>query len=138
MCRSAGFAQVELRDIWNQRASVVCRRRWPEPDSSPSEVAPYLDGVANNRTSQPVFHPLKDEYMCYYFTSAERGLTIDSLFLEVDGYGTHALILEKNGAGYQANCLRPPGLEPGRHEARIRTRHSARSNPVAFTMLDPQ
>ncbi len=38
--------------------------------------------------------------------------------------------------GYQANCLRPPGLEPGRHEVRIRTQHSARSNPAPFAMLD--
>src|SRR5580693_7160844 len=30
MCRSAGFAQAELKDITNQRASVVCRRHWPE------------------------------------------------------------------------------------------------------------
>ena len=40
MCRSAGFAQVELRDITNQRASMVCKRRWPEPDAAPIAAAP--------------------------------------------------------------------------------------------------
>jgi len=137
MCRSAGFAQVELKDITNQRASVVCKRHWPEPDTVPTAPAPQLHAVINNRTYVSTFHPFKDEYLCCYFKSEERGLTADSLFVEVDGYGTHALVLaESGGDGYQANCLRPPGLAPGPHEVRIRTRHSARSNPAAITMLD--
>jgi tRNA (mo5U34)-methyltransferase len=147
MCRSAGFAQVELKDITNQRASVVCKRRWPEPDSHPTAAAPQLHAVINNRTYVSTFHPHKDEYICCYFKSEEPGLTADSLFIEVDGFGTHALIVAENGraengkaqngeTGYQANCLRPPGLEPGRHEVRIRTAHSGRSNPAAFMMLD--
>jgi hypothetical protein len=126
-----------LKDITNQRASVVCRRRWPEPDPVPAAPAPQLHAVINNRTYVSTFHPLKDEYLSCYFKSSERELTTDSLFVEVDGYGTHALVVAETGAeGYQANCLRPPGLAPGRHEVRIRTRQSARSNPAAFSMLD--
>jgi hypothetical protein len=107
------------------------------PVPFPTAPAPQLHAVINNRTYVSIFHPLKDEYLCCYFKSEERELTADSLFVEVDGYGTHALVLaETEGGGYQANCLRPPGLPPGRHEVRIRTRHSARSNPAAFTMLD--
>jgi tRNA (mo5U34)-methyltransferase len=137
MCRSAGFAEVELKDITNQRASVVCKRHWPEPDPIPSTAAPQLHAVINNRTYVSAFHPLKDEYLCCYFKSEESGLAPDSLFVEVDGLGTHALVVAAEGAtGYQANCLRPPGLEPGRHDVRIRTLHSGRSNPAAFTMLD--
>src|SRR6202167_5521039 len=56
MCRSAGFAQVELKDITNQRASVVCQRRWPEPDLVPSPVTPQLHAVINNRTYVSAFH----------------------------------------------------------------------------------
>ena len=82
------------------------------------------------------FHPSKDEYLCCYFKSAERDLTTDSLFVEVDGFGTHALVVAANEGGYQANCLRPPGLDPGRHEVRIRTRNSGLSNAVRFIMLD--
>ncbi len=136
MCRSAGFAQVETMDITNQRASVVCRRRWPEPDADAAITAPHLHAVINNRTYIATFHPLKDEYLCCYFKTAEKGLTVDSLFVEVDGYGAHALVVSENEGGYQANCLRPPGLEPGRHEVRIRTSHSGRSNAAIFTMLD--
>jgi len=57
-------------------------------------------------------------------------------FVEVDGLGTRSLFVTGNESGYQANCLRPPGLYPGHHEVRVRTRQSARSNPVAFTMLE--
>jgi tRNA (mo5U34)-methyltransferase len=137
MCRSAGFAQVELKDVTNQRASVICKRHWPEPDPVPSVPAPQLHAVINNRTYISVFHPLKEEYICCYFKCEEHGLTTDSLFVEVDGYGVQVLVVAENGpAGYQANCLRPAGLEPGRHEVRIRTLRSGRSNPAAFTMLD--
>jgi tRNA (mo5U34)-methyltransferase len=137
MCRSAGFAQVELKDITNQRGSVVCRRRWPEPARAPSAAAPQLHSVANNRNYISTFHPLKDEYLCCYFKTEERELTADSVFVEVDGFGTHCLVLSENGPNaWQANCLRPPGLMPGRHEVRIHTLNSPRSNAVAFTMLD--
>jgi len=137
MCRSAGMAQVELLDISQQRASVIAKRRWPEPDQAPSVAAPQLHAVINNRTYLSSFHPMKDEYLCCYFKSDERGLTAEELFVEVDGFGTHALVIAAGeGGGYQANCLRPPGLAPGRHEVRLRTRHSGRSNAAAFTMLD--
>ena len=136
MCRSAGFAQVELKDVTNQRAAVVCRRRWPQPDTNIAGPAPQLHSAVNNRTYVSVFHPSKDEYLCCYFKSTEENLTTDSVFIEVDGFGVHALVVAKNEGGYQANCLRPPGLDPGRHEVRIRTRNSALSNAVQFTMLD--
>jgi tRNA (mo5U34)-methyltransferase len=142
LCRSAGFAEVELLDVTNQRASVLCRRRWPEPDPVPAKPAPQLHAIINNRTYIAQFHALKDEYLCCYFKSPEKGLTEDAVFVEVDGFGTRVLVIAENGAGddgltgYQANCLRPPGLEPGRHEVRLRTLHSGRSNVAEFTMLD--
>lgn len=136
MCRSAGFAQAELKDVSSQRASVLCRRRWPDPDALPSEDAPQLHAVVNNRTYAPVFHPLKDEYLCCFFKSKTSAIAADSVFIEVDGFGAEALVVGETEGGYQVNCVRPPGLGPGRHEARIRTRHSARSNAAEFTMLD--
>lgn len=136
MCRSAGFAQTELRDVSNQRASIVCRRHWPEPDARPSEDAPQLHAAVNNRTYVSTFHPFKDEYLCCFFKSRTPGLTPDSVFVEVDGFGAQALAVAETEGGWQANCVRPPNLAPGRHEVRIRTRHSARSNAAGFIMLD--
>jgi len=62
LCRSAGFALAELKDVTNQRASVVCRRRWPEPNGV--GAAPHFNAAINNRTQIARFHPLKDEYLC--------------------------------------------------------------------------
>ena len=136
-CRSAGFAQVEMLDNTNQRASVLCKRHWPEPDPQPAVATPQLRGAVNNRAYEAIFHPLKDEYLVCFFNSPEENLTPDSLFVEVDGYGAQTLVVAADGSGgWQANCLRPPGLEPGRHEVRVRTLRSGRSNPAAFTMLD--
>ena len=137
MCRSAGFAQVELKDTTNQRASAICRRRWPEPPEPPSATAPHLHSAVNNRTYVSRFHPLKDEYICCYFKSAESGLTAETVFVEVDNFGVPALIVAANGPdAWQVNCLRPPGLDPGRHRVRIRTANSSRSNAVEFEMVD--
>ena len=135
MCRSAGFAQAELRDVTNQRASVVCRRHWPEPRFE--TAAPHLSAAVNNRTQMARFHPLKDEYLCCYFKSAETSLTADALFVEVDGFGTQTLVVTASAEGaWQADCMRPPGLAPGRHRVRLRTAGSALSNAVEFEMTD--
>ncbi len=136
MCRSAGFAQAEILEITSQRASAICRRHWPEPVAARAP-APHLNSVANNRTHVALFHPDKEEYLCCYFKSAETDLTVDSVFVEVDGYGVPALVVASTGpGGYQVNCLRPPGLDPGRHVVRLRTALSQRSNAVEFAMLD--
>jgi len=135
MCRSAGFATAELKDVTNQRGSVVCRRHWPAP--ADDGAAPHLNAVVNNRTQIAQFHPLKDEYLCCYFRSPEADLTADSLYVEVDGFGTQTLVVTANGAGaWQADCMRPPGLTPGRHQVRLRTARSALSNAVEFEMSD--
>ena len=137
MCRSAGFAEVELRDVTNGRASVVARRYWPEPETAPLHGAPHLSAAVNNRTYVATFHPLKDEYLCCYFTSPLPDLKAGDVFVEVDGFGVRAIQVTARSAGaYQADCLRPPGLAPGRHEVRVRTSHGARSNPASFILLD--
>jgi tRNA (mo5U34)-methyltransferase len=135
MCRSAGFAQAELRDVTNQRASVVCRRHWPEPAPG-GNAAAHLVSAVSNRSWSARFHPAKEEYICCYFKSPESALDSD-INIEVDGYGVPCLSLTENGSGaWQANCLRPPGLDPGRHKVRLRIATGERSNMVEFTMLD--
>jgi tRNA (mo5U34)-methyltransferase len=135
-CRSAGFAQARLLDVTNNRGSVICHRRWPEVPFD-AAAAPELRSAVNNRSWEPKFHPNKDEYLCCFFRTNEANLTPESVFVEVDGFGTQALIVVPDGSGgWQANCLRPPGLDAGLHEVRIRTAGSARSNAVSITMLD--
>jgi tRNA (mo5U34)-methyltransferase len=138
LCRSAGFAQVTWAGERNQRASVVCRRRWPAPPPDPLP-APLLRTVTNNRDYESRFHTGKDEYLLCFFRSGEQAIARDELYVEVDGLGTPALIVSRlTGNEWQANCLRPPDLKPGAHEVRIRTRASAPSNPVEVLMDAPE
>ena len=136
LCRSAGFVQVELRDVTTGRGSVVARRHWPEPQSPPADAAPHLSAAVNNRTYVAAFHPLKDEYLCCYFKSPVSTLGARDVFVEVDGFGLHAVQVTAVGDGaFQADCVRPPALAPGLHEVRLRTARSGRSNAAWFTML---
>ena len=142
MCRSAGFVQVELKDITNQRASVICRRHWPEPADAvemirKAETAAHLHSAINNRTYVSRFHPDKEEYICCYFKFPGAALASDAVWIEVDGFGVPGLVVSANGEGaWQVSCLRPPGLAAGRHVVKIRIDGGARSNPVEFVMLD--
>jgi tRNA (mo5U34)-methyltransferase len=141
MARAAGFARAEIRDITNQRASAVCYRHWPDPLAN-ATPAPHLNSAINNRTYMARFHPDKDEYICCFFQSAETSLTPDTVMIEVDGYGVPALSVHSGGQGaWQVDCVRPMGLDSGRHEVRLRTTGSARSNPAEFLLLgdnDPE
>jgi tRNA (mo5U34)-methyltransferase len=136
LCRSAGFAQADLRDITNNRASVVCRRRWPDP--LPNGLPPaHLVSSVSNRSWSARFHPAKEEYICCYFKWDRSALETSQIAIEVDGFGVPCLSVTANGPGaWQANCLRPAGLAPGRHRVHLRILLGERSNPVEFSMLD--
>jgi tRNA (mo5U34)-methyltransferase len=136
MCRSAGFARAELRDITNQRASVVCWRRWEAPIDGGAPAA-HLVSAVSNRSWSARFHPAKEEYICCYFKAEAPALGIDDVAIEVDGFGVPCLAVSANGPGaWQANCLRPPGLVPGRHRVHVRIAGGPRGNAVEFSMLD--
>lgn len=136
MCRSAGFAQVQLLDITSQRASVICRRCWPEVSASPT-AAPLLVSTVNSRTYLPLFHQNKDEYICCFFKSSAAAIDPENVQIEVDGFGVPAILVASGGPGaWQANCLRPVGLTPGRHQVTLRTLESARSNTAEFIVTD--
>ena len=136
LCRSAGFAQADLKDVTNQRASVVCHRHWPEPAPT-AKPAAHLVSAVSNRSWSARFHPAKEEYICCYFKSPEAALDTHSINIEVDGYGVPCLSVATNGPGaWQANCLRPPGLDPGRHKVRLRIALGQPGNTVEFVLLD--
>jgi hypothetical protein len=125
LCRSAGFARVNLEYVSDRRAGITCHRLWESAPADPSEPAPHLYSAVNNRTHDVQFHPGKDEYICVYFRSAVEGLTRERLRIEIDGFGAPALILVNlRDQEWQANLRVPPGLVPGPHQVRLRTAHS--------------
>ena len=62
LCRSAGFARVNLEYLSDRRAGVTCRRHWEPPAANPAAPAPWLNCAVNNRTNDIYFHLSKDEY----------------------------------------------------------------------------
>jgi SAM-dependent methyltransferase len=134
LCRSAGFARVELEYTENNRAGLTCRRKW-EPVGETTAAAPWLCSVVNNRTLEPRFRPAKDEYLCLYFRSGEP-LERGQIRIEVDASGVPTLTLAGMGPGeWQANARVPPGLELGSHDVRIRTVNSAFGNALPISVM---
>ncbi len=129
LCRSAGFARVNLEYVTERRAGLTCHRLWDAVPVRPGESAPLLYSAVNNRTNDIQFHPGKDEYICVYFRSDVPDLTRERVRIEIDGFGAAALVLVNNRPGeWQANLRVPPGLGAGPHTVRLRTADSAFSN----------
>jgi tRNA (mo5U34)-methyltransferase len=130
MCRAAGFARVKLESVESVRARVSCYRNWEPPPAHTMESAPVIHAAVNNRTSDIFFHQGKDEYVCVYFQSRERGLTMNCMHAEIDGFGVPAMALADLGRnGWQLNFRCPPWLPAGPHEVRLRTTQSQYSEP---------
>ena len=135
LCRSAGFARVNLEYVSDRRAGITCRRRWEPAPSHPAEPAPLLYSAVNNRTHDIQFHPGKDEYACVYFRSEAPDLTRDRLRIDIDDYGAPVLVLANLRAQeWQANLRVPPGLAVGSHQVRLRTAGSSYSNTFQILM----
>ena len=62
LCRSAGFARVNLEYFSDRRAGVTCRRHWEPVPANPAAPPPWINAAINNRTGDIYFHPAKDEY----------------------------------------------------------------------------
>jgi tRNA (mo5U34)-methyltransferase len=124
MCRSAGFASVDLQSVIDHRAHVTCKRRWPEPDNT-HDVAPYLTAVENAATHGRKFSSADDDYVAMWFKSSQPDLTPADVFPRIGPYGSHPVFVRSTGVdGWQVNCKLPPGLAPGWHEATLRTSDS--------------
>lgn len=130
MCRSAGFARVQLESVVEQRAHVTCYRHWLEVEN-PQEPAPCLVSVENCATLDREFWSANDNYMAIGFRSTRPNLTRSDVFPRVGPYGTHPTYLHHYGGdSWQVNCKLPPGLAPGWHPVTLRTRNSPWADPL--------
>jgi tRNA (mo5U34)-methyltransferase len=120
MCRAAGFARVEFMHAAGFTAGVACFRHWEPAPEEPSETAPELTAVMNNRTLGLNFASTKEEYLSCWFR-AGREPAREELRLEVGPYGVPALYVRAEPDGsWLANFRLPPGLCPGWHDVRLR------------------
>lgn len=96
LCRSAGFARVELIEVNGVRAAVACYRRW-EAEQTQIAKKPELLGVLNTFTGGFNFRSSRDEYASWWFKTDEGAPSREDIMLEVDGYGLPATSLNYAG-----------------------------------------
>jgi len=134
LCRTAGFARVQLESVLDHRAHVTCYRHWPEIEN-PREPAPYLTSVENAATHDRAFSSASDDYVAIWFNSPRANLAAADVFPRIGPYGSHPVFLRNIGGDcWQVNCKLPPGLGPGRHPATLRTIGSAWGNSVRIAV----
>jgi len=140
LCRSAGFARVELLGTKHRHAQVACYRYWEPVPPSPKEEAPTIQAVANARFGDNGinFSARREEFLTCWFSTRNNDLRREDLRLEVSRFGTIALALKPHGDGeWQANFMLPPGLDPGWHEVRLRTSCSTFSGAIRIAVALP-
>ena len=131
LCRTAGFPRVEMSEIVEQRAHVVCRRRWETVPEGLTAVAPKIHRAVDGLTHVRTVSSKRDDYLTAWFDSEEESLRVADVFPEVAGYGVRPLYVTQ-GAGrtWQVDFMVPKGVDPGKREVRIRTTNSPYGEPV--------
>jgi tRNA (mo5U34)-methyltransferase len=131
LCRTAGFARVGMSEIVEQRAHVVCRRRWETESEGLTAAAPRIDRAVDGLTHVRTISSNRDDYLTAWFDSEEDELGVADVFPEVAGYGIRPLyVTQAAGGAWQVDFMVPKGIDPGKHEIRIRTTNSPYSEPA--------
>jgi len=125
--RTAGFVNARLLGEHDCRAQAVGYRKWPQ--LARTGEAPSLICVENTWTRDHHFRSGRDHYFTAWFTSAQRDLTCDNVFLEVGPYACRPVgVRNYAGDGWQANCKLAPGVFDGWFDVRVAAGDSAWSN----------
>jgi len=137
-CRTAGFARAVLTTVIDNRAHVMCHRKWELP-VGPLSAAPYIIAVRNALSLDHSFSSVRDEYLSLAFESAETGLTVNDVYPEVCSYGSPPLSVTAFGVGgWLVNFKLPPGLKSGWHQVALRVRNSETSNALRIGIDHPE
>jgi len=117
LCRTAGFARVELANRHGFGAAVTCYRKW---ERQAGVDAPQLLAAANADDFGINFRSGADQYVVCCVQGA--GLSRDSVHPEVGGYGIRPVSVNAvEGGNYFVSFKLPPGLTAGWHEVRFGT-----------------
>ncbi len=133
MCRTAGFVQVEVCNVHEYGAALACHRRWRGFSHAPKSKLNLLSVFHSENYGRNFRASSSDEYVGCNVAADATGLTLDTVQPEVSGYGVRPVFVGMVGNYWHVNFKLPPGLSPGWHEVRLRTR-DAESNSVAIAV----
>jgi tRNA (mo5U34)-methyltransferase len=135
LCRTAGFARVDLANVHQYGAAVTCRRLW---DAGSPGAAAQLHWAAHAENYGINFDARSsDEYVACAFAAEDGEITRDTVEPQAGGYGVRPVLVGSAEGGWRAHFKLPPGLAPGWHEVRVRTRGSGWSNAVEIAVDVP-
>jgi hypothetical protein len=151
LCRTAGFARVELSNRHEYGAAASCFRTWEELGgvgasaclpplagdslSRPHVTTPQLLAAVSPDNYGINFRSTKDEYVMCCISAPGVELSRDTVFPDVGGYGVRPVFAgEVEGAGCLVHFRLPPGLAAGWHEVRLRTAGSQPSNALRIAV----
>jgi hypothetical protein len=110
MCRTTGFARVELNNVHDYGAALTCYRKWDKitPADCKLVAAVHADNLGIN------FRTGRDEYVACYAEGEAAPQPI------VGEYGVQPSFSGRTKSGHwQVNFRLPPGLAPGWHAVRL-------------------
>ena len=131
LAKAAGFACAEVLRVTDASACVAAHRKWKElplEEESPVEIS-ALSGHAHRGRS---FQSNKEEYIALWCWWSAELPPLDMVFPEVDGLGVAPLSCARIAQGLLVTLRVPPGLRPGRHEARLKVGRTRWSKAQAF------
>ena len=135
LCRTAGFARVELQDVSDDRGTVACYRKWSATGDSNRYPAPVINGVQHNRNYGFNFYTNRDEYVSCWFTPQGPDPSRDTVFPQIGGFGVQPIDVRKfDDYQWLATFKLPLGLPPGWHEVRLGTEGSPFSEPARIAV----
>ncbi|HUJ11060.1 MAG TPA: methyltransferase domain-containing protein [Verrucomicrobiae bacterium] len=128
LCRTAGFARVQLQRVFEFSACVACHRSWLPPEAE-AEPGPLLLAAHHNMNYGINFESRFDEYVTCSFQSPVKEINRHNLKPEVGGFGVNPIKVESAGPdSWRAHFKLPPGLCTGWHNVRLRVGSSRPSN----------
>ncbi len=127
-CRTAGFARVNFESTLGERAHITGYRKWSSIMSS--KPGPKLLCIENAATHDHTFYAWADDYVTFYFTTAYGDLNCDNVFPQIGPFGSRPIHVANTGAGSQATCKLPPGLNAGWHNSTLRVADGGPSAPL--------
>lgn len=119
MARVAGFASAEVLYVGENTARVAAWRKWRNlPEDR--EAALVLRGLASHWNGGRTFSSAKEEYVSLWCEWEGAVPELGEVWPEVDEFGVAPLAVSVGENGLQVSFRLPPGLEAGRHTARVK------------------
>jgi len=136
LCRTAGFARVQLQSVLEFSACVACYRRWEEPAGE--TPPPVLNDAVNSATYGINFRTNLDQVVSAWFQSPVAGLGLADVKPAVDGFGVRPLSVKQAAAeSWEVSFKLPPQRRTGWLDVTVAVKDSHPSNARRIALEFP-